>query len=131
MIGCNCQHFAHELLKDLGVPAAADLITEDQLAEQAAARGLRGFSLVTGISKGVAGASALAATTGGVVTGAAVGVLSAHIVAGVAVGWVGSVAVRGAYNVVCDLHRRRGSSSTSIETSAPSVETAGGKDDDG
>mmetsp|Transcript_68919 Transcript_68919/g.213787 ORF Transcript_68919/g.213787 Transcript_68919/m.213787 type:complete len:316 (+) Transcript_68919:100-1047(+) len=128
IIGCNCQHFAVDLLQKLGLEAGS-CVPDDQRAEEAAAWGVRAYSISAGIAKGVGGCAAVAAT-GAASAGAAV--LSAHLVIGCAVGYVGGTAIHRGYKWLCQQHRREDAAgsvappSCTEDGNLPGVELTGG-----
>lgn len=79
LLGCNCQHFAKDLLDLLGIHCP---MPEDQYAMEAMARSLRVLITVNGICKGVACAKAAATMTGCVAGAAAAGPVGAAGAAG-------------------------------------------------
>mmetsp|Transcript_9200 Transcript_9200/g.21832 ORF Transcript_9200/g.21832 Transcript_9200/m.21832 type:complete len:316 (+) Transcript_9200:40-987(+) len=107
LIGCNCQHYALELCRELGVKTPATR-TDDRRAEEAAARGFQAYSLGVGIAKGVSAALGAAATGIGCAGAAGALLLSAHVAAGCAVGFLGGVALEGGYEWLCRQHRQEG-----------------------
>lgn len=105
LVGCNCQHYALDLLHELGIETPAKM-PDDQRVEEAAARGFQTYSVAVGVAKGVS-ASVGVATTGISCVGAAGALLlSAHVAAGCAVGFAGGVVLQAGYQWVCRQHRK-------------------------
>lgn len=134
VIGCNCQHFAVDFLKELDVEASVR--TDDLRAEQAAERGVKAFSMAHGAFRGlsavVGGYSQASAATSAAGAAAGAGgagavVMSAHILAGVAVGYAASAALGKGYLWVCKRHRRVDSGTSADEV--PSLRAGEGLDE--
>jgi len=118
LVGCNCQHFAVDVLKRL--PGIKDAPSpDDQRLAEVIEKSAQAISITNGVLKGLVcakTASTLGSSlaTGGVAGGAAgtmalgvgVAVLTGHILCGCAVGAAASTGVRRGYEWVSSRHRR-------------------------
>ncbi|CAE6924020.1 unnamed protein product [Symbiodinium natans] len=118
LVGCNCQHFAVDVLKRL--PGIKDAPSpDDQRLAEVIERSARAISITNGVLKGLfcaKTASTLGSSlaTGGLAGGAAgtmalgigAAVLTGHILCGCAVGAAASTGVRKTYEWVSNRHRR-------------------------
>ncbi|CAE7441020.1 unnamed protein product [Symbiodinium sp. CCMP2456] len=118
LVGCNCQHFAVDVLKRL--PGIKDAPSpDDQRLAEVIEKSAQAISITNGVLKGLfcaKTASTLGSSlaTGGVAGGAAgtmalgvgVAVLTGHILCGCAVGAAASTGVRRGYEWVSNRHRR-------------------------
>ncbi|CAE7194529.1 unnamed protein product [Symbiodinium sp. CCMP2592] len=118
LVGCNCQHFAVDVLKRL--PGIKDAPSpDDQRLAEVIEKSAQAISITNGVLKGLVcakTASTLGSSlaTGGVAGGAAgtmalgvgVAVLTGHILCGCAVGAAASTGVRRGYEWLSNRHRQ-------------------------